>query len=211
MARSLGLSPEDRQNLEVSAWLHDIGLVGVPREVIRRWEQEPESLDVAERALIEQHPILGQELVQFVHHLETVGTIIRAHHERFDGTGYPDRLTGENIPWLSRLLAVVVKYAEKKDSSADSQTMVELASGSAFDPEAVRAFVQVLPMAIRPRRMREVLLSELRPGMVLAQNVYTANGLLLIPEGRELSAPAIEKVLNHDRIQPITQALTVYC
>lgn len=211
MARSLGLSAEDRQNLEISAWLHDIGLVGVPREVIRRWEQEPQSLNPAERALIEQHPVLGQELVQFVHHLETVGAIIRSHHERFDGTGYPDGLAGENIPWLSRLLGVVVKYAENKDASVDSQTMIELASGSAFDPEAVRAFVQVLPMAIRPRRMREVLLSELRPGMVLAQDIYTANGLLLIPEGRELSAPAIQKVLNHDRIEPITQALAVYC
>ena len=60
----------------------DIGLVGVPRQIIRRWQEDPHSLADAERALIEQHPILGQELATFVSHLDQVGVIIRAHHER---------------------------------------------------------------------------------------------------------------------------------
>jgi len=55
------------------------------------------------------------------------------------------------------------------------------------------------------------LLSELQPGMVLAKGIYTANGLLLIPEGQKLSAPFIDKLLNHNRISPISQSLLVYC
>ena len=54
-------------------------------------------------------------------------------------------------------------------------------------------------------------MGELRPGMVLARGIYTANGLLLVPEGQQLNATYIEKLLNHNRIQPITQSLVVYC
>ena len=211
MADGLALLPDERQTLEISAWLHDIGLVGVPRHLIRRWQQEEQNLSEAERTLIEQHPVLGQELVGFVHHLETVGTVIRSHHERFDGSGYPDKMQGEQIPWLGRLLAVAVNYAESNYNSQDAVEAVKLGSGHAFDPDAVRAFLRALPQAAVPRREREVLLAELRPGMVLAKGIYTANGLLLIPEGQQLSALYIDKLLNHNRINPISQSLIVYC
>jgi response regulator RpfG family c-di-GMP phosphodiesterase len=209
MANGLRLDPEQRQILEISAWLHDVGLVGVPRQLIRRWQQGEEMTE-AEQALVEHHPVLGQELVGFVHTLAEVGTIIRAHHERFDGSGYPDQLMGENIPWLGRLLAVAVSYAESPYAGQSAVEAIRLGSGKTFDPEAVRAFLRGLPQATVPRREREVLLSELRPGMVLAKGIYTANGLLLIPEGQELSAPYIDKLLNHNRVSPISQSLLVY-
>ncbi len=66
-------------------------------------------------------------------------------------------------------------------------------------------------MANVPRRERQVTLADLRPGMVLAQDIYASNGLLLVPEGQRMNATFIEKVLNHNRIQPITQSLVVYC
>lgn len=210
MADGLSLAAEQKQTLEIAAWLHDIGLVGVPRHLIRKW-QERAPLEEPERLLIEHHPVLGQELASFVHHLRDVGATIRAHHERFDGKGYPDGLAGDFIPWLGRLLTVAVAYAE---SPLDHQSIIEeikLGSGSAFDPEAVRAFLRALPRATMPRKEREVLLSELRPGMVLAKGIYTANGLLLMPEGQQLSAPYIDKLLNHNRINPISQSLIVYC
>ena len=116
----LKLSEEERRVLDSAALLHDIGLVGVPRQIIRRWQDEPESLSAAEKALIEQHPILGQELAGFTSDLVKVGEVIRAHHERFDGTGYPDQLVGENIPWLARLLAVAVTYASSPLSHEDA-------------------------------------------------------------------------------------------
>jgi HD-GYP domain-containing protein (c-di-GMP phosphodiesterase class II) len=211
MAVALNLSADDRRLLDSAALLHDIGLVGVPRAIIRKWLENPASLDPAERALVEQHPILGQELAAFGSGLDKVGAIIRSHHERFDGKGYPDALAGENIPWLARLLAVAVAFASSKLDRDDRLELIKRDSGAAFDPEAVRAFLKALPLAPLPRKEREILLAELRPGMVLAKGIYTANGLLLVPEGQQINATYIEKLLNHNRVQPITQSLVVYC
>ena len=207
----LTLSADERRVLESSALLHDIGLVGVPRQIIRRWQDDPESLGPAEKALIQQHPILGQELAGFTSELVKVGEVIRAHHERFDGEGYPDQSTGENTPWLARLLAVVVAYASSPLTHLDAVEKIKMSSGTWFDPEAVRAFLRALTVTSVPRKEREIGLPELRPGMVLARGIYTSNGLLLVPEGQRLNATFIEKLLNHNRIQPITQSLIVYC
>ena len=67
------------------------------------------------------------------------------------------------------------------------------------------------PHVIRPRREKEILLAELSPGMVLAKGIYAANGLLLIPSGQVLSEPYIDKLRNHNRVNPIRQTLLVYC
>jgi response regulator RpfG family c-di-GMP phosphodiesterase len=210
MAQSLELDPEQSQSLEVAAWLHDIGLVGVPRQLIRRWQHDPHDLNEPEKAIIEHHPILGQELARFAHGLAGVGETIRAHHERFDGQGYPDGLAGESIPWLGRLLAVAVAFAESDQNQAVTIEVLKQGSGTRFDPEAVRGFLRSLPQAVVPRKQREVLLSELRPGMVLARGIYTANGILLIPDGQQLSEAYIDKLRNHNRLNPIAQSLLVY-
>lgn len=211
IAQVIELSVEDSRTLKTSAWLYDIGLIGVPRQIIKRWQESPGKLDAAEIALVEQHPILGQELAVFSGHLDKVGETIRAHHECFDGSGYPDQLSGVNIPWLARLLAVAVAYASCPLPDTDAVEKVREGSGTVFDPEAVRAFLRAQAVAVIPRKERQVMLSDLRPGMVLAKGIYTYNGLLLVPEGRQLNATYIEKVLNHNRIQPIVQSLVVYC
>ena len=209
MTGTLELRPHERQVLDIASLLHDIGLIEVSRDIIRKWQQAPESLTDAERTAIEHHPVLGQELVGFVEHLEEVGQVIRAHHEQFDGNGYPDRLQGESIPWLARLLSVAVTYVTLP-SEHNALDFIKANVGTLFDPEAVRAFQRSLPHAALPRRQREVLLSELRPGMVLARGIYTSSGLLLVSEEQALSEAYIDKLRNHDRINPITQSLVVY-
>ena len=211
ISQVLQLNSVDARALESSALLYDIGLVGVPRQIIKRWQEDPDSLNAAEKAMIEQHPILGQELAEFGNKLDQVGEIIRAHHECFDGSGYPNQLFAENIPWLARLLAVAVAYASYRSTDADAIEKLRAGSGSAFDPEAVQVFLRAHTVAVIPRRERQVGLTDLRPGMVLAKGVHTYNGLLLVSEGQKLNATFIEKVLNHNRIQPITEALVVYC
>ena len=205
------LPPDEQRVLESAALLHDIGLVGIPRQIIRRWQEDPDSLAEPERALIQQHPILGQELATFVSHLDKVGHIIRAHHERYDGHGYPDQLVGENIPWLARLLAVPVAFASCRLTDTDAVERIKSGIGIAFDPEALKIFLRAQAVASVPRRERQISLSELRPGMVLSRGIYTPSGLLLIPEGQRLNATYIEKVLNYNRVQPLVQTLTVYC
>ena len=211
MSHVLQLNSEDTRTLESSALLYDIGLVGVPRQIIKHWQEDAETLNEAERSLIEQHPILGQELASFSSDLETVGQIIRAHHENFDGTGYPDQLSGESIPWLARLLAVAVGYASNPMSDAAALEKLKAEAGTIYDPEAVRVFLRAHNVAVIPRKERHVTLADLRPGMVMARGIHTYNGLLLVAQGQQLNATFIEKVLNHNRIQPITEALVIYC
>lgn len=211
LADTLRLPPEHREILEFSAWLHDIGLVAIPREVIRRWELDRAALSEDERKVMQSHPLLGQDLVKFAHHLEAVGTIIRSHHERFDGSGFPDGLKGEEIPWLARLLAVAVAYAESNDADAGAVEFIRQGSGTAFDPEAVRAFLRISSRAMIARKEREVLISELQPGMVLAKGIYSPGGLLLVPEGQPLNEGAIGKILTQNRTRPGVQSLLVYC
>ncbi len=211
MATNLHLTQDQRQLLELSAWLHDVGLVGVPRRLIKVWQKSPDLLSAADLAVIQHHPVLGQELAGFVHHLTEVGVLIRGHHERFDGKGYPDRLAGDEIPWLGRLLAVAVGFVEAELKGEDGLDFVRHGSGKAFDPEAVRVFIHAQPHAAKVREEQEIPLSELRPGMVLARGIYTSNGMLLIPAGQVLNEPNIERLQNHHRVNPIRQTLTVYC
>lgn len=211
MGENLELTPEERQVLEFSALLHDVGLVGAPRNLIKKWQESPDGMTVAEQALIHHHPALGQELVQFMHHLEPVGQLIRAHHERFDGSGYPDGLKGDEIPWLGRLLAVAVAYAESNDGDVDTLSHIKFRSGTEFDPDAVRVLLRCQPKAAIPKKQKEVLLAEMEPGMVVASSVHNSNGMLLIPEGQELTDALIVKLTNHNRINPISQVLLVYC
>ena len=211
MSVALKLSVPECTTLEIAAQLHDIGLLGVPRELIKKWQRHPGSLGDAELALIRHHPIVGQELVGFSDQLEAVGQVIRAHHERWDGTGYPDHLSGENIPWLARLLSVAVQYIDLSASDDQALLAVKKLAGTGLDPEAVRVFMRCGAGEFVTRVQREVLLHELQPGMVLARGVYTANGLLLFPEGQSLSSTFIDKLRNHHRVNPIRQSMLVYC
>ena len=91
MAKGIDLPQEARQTLEISAWVHDIGLVGVPRQLIKRWEESPASLTAAERASWSTIPSLARSWPALPIIWAEVGPTIRGHHERFDGSGYPDR------------------------------------------------------------------------------------------------------------------------
>lgn len=209
MSALLNMPDDQERILGISAWLYDIGLVGVPQRVFQLWLDRPDALSENERRLIRQHPILGQELVSFVRPFEEVGITIRTHHERFDGTGYPDCLQNDQIPWLARLLSVAIAYAEALERGLDPAQRLKAGNGTEFDPEAVRLLHLCLPHVPTSRREREVLLRELEPGMVLAKGIYNSKGLLLLPEGQVLTEAWINKLDAHNHLSPICQTLYV--
>lgn len=201
---------EEKHVLVTSAWLHDIGLIGIKREVLHNLFTDPKTCTEAEWAHIRQHPIYGQTLAGFVDRLDGVGETIRGHHERFDGTGYPDRLGGEMIPWSARCLAVAAAFVECGLSTDDASDYIARESGLSFDPEAVRLFFKTTRLTELPKSVREVSIGELRPGMALAKGIFSPAGLLLIPEGQHLTEPTIEKIQHHSLINHVTQRLLVY-
>ncbi|HRE08170.1 MAG TPA: response regulator [Opitutaceae bacterium] len=203
-------TPAERHALKASAWLCDLGLIGIPRDLLRLFRTNPERLSDPDRLTINSHPIYSQTLASFVDSHPEVGETIRAHHERFDGKGFPDGLSGQSIPWTARCLAVAVWFVEcglPKDQAIES---VLAQSGVALDPEAVRLFLKVTHLLQLPRQVREVLLDELEAGMILANGLYSPHGLLLVGEGQMLSQATISKIRNHNLINPISQRLLVY-
>lgn len=211
MAATPYFTEEEKHVLMTSAWLHDIGLTGVPREAVQAMRSTPmEDLSPENQRLLREHPIYGQTLASFVDNLKAVGDTIRAHHEHFDGKGYPDGLARESIPWTARCLAVVVYYASSSEPHDSTIERVLELSGTAFDPEAVRLFLRSTQSGKVPRHMREITVAELSPGMQLAKGIYSPTGILLIPEGQHLDAPTIAKLRNHSLLTSLPQQLLVF-
>ena len=210
MAQTDDFTAEEKRVLMASAWLHDIGLVGVDRDILHKFLTRRDDCRPDDWASIRQHPIYGQTMAAFVDRLNNVGATIRAHHERFDGTGYPDRYAREMIPWTARCLAVAAAFVETGLPADKAGEAIVAESGRAFDPDAVRLFFTATKTSDLPRQVRELMLNELRPGMHLARGIFSPAGLLLIPEGQELTTPTITKIKNHNLLSSVTQRLLVY-
>ncbi len=101
-AQFLGLPPEDRTRLKRAALVHDLGKIGIPEDILNK----PEPLSGNDLLAMQTHPILSAELIATVGALSDLAPIVRAHHERWDGQGYPDKLAGEQIPWEAQILAI---------------------------------------------------------------------------------------------------------
>jgi response regulator RpfG family c-di-GMP phosphodiesterase len=210
MAETGQFSEEERRALLAAGWLHHIGLINLPRDLIRRSRDNPESLEENEGRLVAAHPIYGQTLADNVDPSGQTGAIIRSQHERWDGEGYPDNLAGEAIPLLARHLSVASFFVESGRNRESTIETILQESGKAFDPESVRLFLKATRMVRLPRKVRDVLLSELQPGMVLAKGIYSPNGLLLIPESATLNETTLQKIQRHNLADPINQRLLVY-
>jgi len=210
MTETAHFTESERSVLTASARLCDLGLIGVSRELLRAFRQHPDRLTERERQTMHSHPIYSQTLASFVDPRSAVGETIRAHHERFDGEGYPDGLSGQAIPWTARCLAVAVYYVESSLPREQAIEQVLAESGKGLDPEAVRLFLQATNLLNLPKQVREVMLDELQPGMVLANGLHSPHGMLLIGEGQPLSQAMITKIRSHNLVAPISQRLLVY-
>ncbi len=147
IGRVMKVSDTDLEALEWGGLLHDIGKIGVPDAVLLKQER----LTRDERATMNLHPVLGAEIIAPVKHLAPELPIIRHHHEWFNGSGYPDRLVGDEIPMLARILHVADAFEAmtaarpyRMTPLAPEQALAELRKfgGIQFDPDVVDAFVR---------------------------------------------------------------------
>jgi response regulator RpfG family c-di-GMP phosphodiesterase len=199
-----------RRILMTSAWIYDIGLIALGGELSRKSLSGSAGCSEREMEMIACHPVIGQVVAAFVDPDHEVGITVRAHHERFDGAGYPDRLAADSIPWTARCLAVAVGFVHSGLSNDEAVEYLLRESGSAFDPEAVRLFVRSMRLSVLPPNVREALMGELQPGMRLARGITSTAGILLVPEGHEFSAASIAKLQSHSAQHLVTEQLLVY-
>jgi two-component system cell cycle response regulator len=148
-ARDQVTGRHSQQVADLAGKLHDVGKIAIPDAVL----QKPGALTQEEWALIRIHPMVGADVVSHIPALRPLAPVIRAHHERWDGQGYPDRLAGEAIPLGARILMVVDAYLamsidrpyRKAYAPAVALRELQRCAGSQFDPQVVEALVSLLP------------------------------------------------------------------
>lgn len=151
IAREMGLSKEEIRIIERAGYLHDIGKIGI-NELI--WFK-PGSLTEEEWAEVKKHPEIGKKIIELSMMLHMEQPVVRHHHERFDGKGYPDGLSDKKIPLAARILAVADAYDAMTSSRPYREAMQPLeaieelkrCNGTQFDPEVVNAFLKVIEKA----------------------------------------------------------------
>jgi putative nucleotidyltransferase with HDIG domain len=155
IAARLGFSSEALEDIRAAAQLHDIGKIGISDFILAK--KGP--LSVEERDIIKSHPEKGVEILKPLTQFATVLPAILYHHERYDGTGYPAGLSGDDIPLTARIIAVADTYdaiisdRPYRGAGTDDRAIAELVNfaGRQFDPDAVEAFVDVLPKRFEVR------------------------------------------------------------
>lgn len=150
LATAVGLSEEDLGALRVSAKFHDIGKIGIPDHVLMK----PGRLNEEEWAIMHQHPLIGEQIVVSTEldGASQTAHIIRHHHERFDGSGYPDNLSGETIPIGARIISIVDSYDAMAHTRAYHQgrchaeimRVIADESGVKHDPYLLRHFNRLI-------------------------------------------------------------------
>jgi putative nucleotidyltransferase with HDIG domain len=147
IGKQLGCSGEELDILNFAGHLHDIGKIGIRDDILLK----PGRLNTEELEKIKEHPIIGANILEQMGFWEKERQIIRCHHERFDGTGYPDGLKQEQIPLLARIMSVADVYDAMASDRAYRKRMEEdvilkiinEGTGTQFDPDVVAAFLEV--------------------------------------------------------------------
>jgi len=147
-AQAMNLSIDQVESLRFAAYLHDIGKIGVKDHILLKDSR----LSDEEYEQIKLHPVIGEAIIQAMDLTQNERSIIRHHHERWDGNGYPDGLERENIPLLARIVAVADAYDamtsdrpyRKAKNRADAMVELRRCAGEQFDPSVVEAFLEML-------------------------------------------------------------------
>jgi putative nucleotidyltransferase with HDIG domain len=148
IARRMGLSSREQELIHLCGLVHDVGKIGLTAGLL----EKPGALSLDERRQMEQHPVIGERILKNVDDYEEIAAIVRHHHERFDGLGYPDTLSGDRIPLLSRVIAVADAYNAMtsdrpyRDAMPSRVARLRLAQAveSQFDTSVVAAFEAIL-------------------------------------------------------------------
>ncbi|MEW6447735.1 MAG: diguanylate cyclase [Bacillota bacterium] len=156
LAERLGLSGEEKDNLRYGAYLHDIGKIEIDSPVLTK----EGSLDYSEWETMKNHTVWGSEMIRSLPHFKEILPVIRSHHENYDGTGYPDGLSGEEIPLAARILRIADSFdamtSDRPYRSALSFTeaCLELKrnAGTLYDPELTPLFLEVVKDAYERER-----------------------------------------------------------
>lgn len=203
LAKRAGMDAAAVQDVFLAGLLHDIGKIGLPDTLLSRAVAE---MSGPELLRYRKHPQAGEHALMALSELAQAARLVRSHHERFDGKGYPDGLAGEQIPLGARIVAVANDYdglqigtlAARKRTAREALELLEAGRGRSYDPGVLDLFLEVIAESER-NDLKEVGLSvaRLMPGMILSRDLVTRQGYLLLATDFVLTAGIIRQIQEY--------------
>lgn len=219
-AEFISLDADQSRNLAMAAALYNLGKLGWPDEL---FVAPSDLLSKDQRLEYLKYPMAGEQLLMALEPLKDTATIIRHHQEKWNGYGVPDRLEGDQIPLEARILKLSVDFVElqfglileRKVSRENAIKLLKRYQQRLYDPELADRFIEML-LELAPdveHQDPSILILDtlrLKPGMVLAKNLYAASGMLLLNEGKEMTGALIEKLAAFEKGEPDGHRYTLY-
>ncbi|HJW57600.1 MAG TPA: HD domain-containing phosphohydrolase [Burkholderiaceae bacterium] len=215
IATRMNLDSLETQHIFIAGLLHNIGKIGFSDDLLSL----PMSLMNGEQlGQYWKYPIRGEQLLTPLEDLREAAKIVRSHQERFDGEGYPDRLSGFDIPLGARVLAVASDYdnlqigalAQRRLRPDEAVTAIVNSRGKRYDPLVVAVFQDTIlgRNVVEPPPGEALPVSALRPGMTLARDLVTRDGFLLLSAEHTLSERLIRQIVDFEHSS--NESFTVY-
>jgi response regulator RpfG family c-di-GMP phosphodiesterase len=205
-AKVLRMDDAQINDVLIAALLHDIGQIGLPDQIISKATSR---LAPAEAAQYRMHTVYGEQTLMGQDDMQSVATLIRSHHERHDGRGYPDGLEGQDIPMGARILAIADAYEDLQTghvvtehlSAFEARTVLERGRDTQFDPQVLDAFMSLFSQPVPPCDQQTLLLrpDDLKSGMVMAQDFISHQGVLLLSADHVLTGDLIDRIKLFER------------
>lgn len=218
MASKLDLSEDEVRSCRSAALLHDVGKIGMSDVLLRK---RPADMNETELLEYQRHVVRGQAAIDPVLELRELGQLIRHHHERFDGGGFPDGLAGEDIPLGARLIAVADCFEHKLHCVAESEALTEALAamdaewGGHLDSGLKKVFRLAAEEIFSHLELatnfveRKVSPKELEVGMQLRHDLYSGTGVLLLKKGTVFDEAGIEAIRRCFMIDPFERDIMV--
>lgn len=204
LALKVGMDAKAAQEVFLAGLLHDIGKIGFPDKLLAK---PVRTMAFDELQVYNKHPLAGVHALMAFDELGTAARMIRHHHERYDGQGFPDGARGNDIPLGARVLAVandfdslqIGTFSAQQFTPKEAKQIMEKDRGKRYDPLVLDALFELTGAPPAPP-LREVRLrlSELKPGMVLTRDFVSREGALLLGADHKLDAKLIEKMQAYE-------------
>jgi len=201
LALAMGCADDEAQQIFVAGLLHDIGLIGVPDTLLAKTAARYTPQEIA---LFHRHAAIGEQALMPLEEMQPVAAVIRAHHERFDGQGFPDKRAGSDIPLGARILAIVDAFDDLQNghlvetplTTQEARTVLRHSRGTQFDPEVLDVFLHITePERPKPPTAAiQMSTDQLEPDMVLAKDLVSTTGVLMLTAGQSVNALLIRRI-----------------
>lgn len=211
----LDLNTSQLKSLRIAALLHEIGLIGLPDDIIKL---KPVEMSPEQQKIFLQHTVVGESLLNSFKGFEGAAKTIRHLHENLDGSGFPDKLSGDEIPLESKIIKAATDFSRAIQNVSDHGQIYRIYNAMKAESDIkydalvvsfLKDYVDTIANRRTQRKVETVNLAHLQPGMVLAADLYTNTGIKLMPEGMELTDASIKGILNYSYNDPLPSGVKV--